>query len=173
MSNTFKRVSVLILLALLTSSASAQFRTNIPPTRIKDSVARNQNSSLSSLLNSDRLSMHHSFSLGMASMEGTAGSILEGFIIMWLFMMTAMMLPSAAPFISLYSGMVSSNRLPRLFLFGAGYMLIWGFSGFPAFGLALGVDEIVQEKSSFGTVLACVVFVFCICCAFGGVSPPP
>ena len=100
-------------------------------------------------------------SLGMASMEGTAGSNFEGFIIMWLFMMTAMMLPSAAPFISLYSGMVSSNRLPRLFLFGAGYMLIWGFSGFPAFGLALGVDEIVQEKSSFGTVLACVVFVFC------------
>ena len=74
MSNTFKRASVLILLGLLTSSASAQFRTNVPTTRIKDSVARNQNSSLSSLLNSDRLSMHHSFSLGMASMGGFAAS---------------------------------------------------------------------------------------------------
>ena len=74
MSNTFKRASVLILLGLLTSSACAQFRTNVPMTRIKDSVARNQNSSLSSLLNSDRLSMHHSFSLGMASMGGFAAS---------------------------------------------------------------------------------------------------
>ena len=74
MNNTLKRVSVLILLGLLASSASAQFRTNVPTTRIKDSVARNQNSSLSSLLNSDRLSMNHSFSLGMASMGGFAAS---------------------------------------------------------------------------------------------------
>ena len=100
-------------------------------------------------------------SLGMASMDGTAGSNFEGFIIMWLFMMTAMMLPSAAPFISLYSDMVNSNRLSRLFLFGSGYLLIWGLSGFPAFGLALGVDEIVQGKSFFGTVLATVIFFFC------------
>ncbi len=74
MSNTFKRVSVLILLGLLTTAASAQFRTNVPTTRIKDAVARNQGSSLSSLLSSDRLSMPHSFSLGMASMGGFAAS---------------------------------------------------------------------------------------------------
>ena len=74
MSNTFKRVLVLILLGLLTNTVSAQFRTNVPTTRIKDAVARNQGSSLSSLLSSDRLSMHHSFSLGMASMGGFAAS---------------------------------------------------------------------------------------------------
>ncbi len=72
--NIFKRVAVLILLGFLTSSTSAQFKTNVPTTRIKDSVARDQNNSLSSLLNSDRMSMHHSFSLGMASMGGFAAS---------------------------------------------------------------------------------------------------
>ena len=74
MSNFFKRVLVLILLGSLSGTASAQFKTNVPTTRIKDSIARNQNSSFSSLFNSDRLSMHHSFSLGMASMGGFAYS---------------------------------------------------------------------------------------------------
>ena len=49
---------------------NAQFRNDVPSIRIKDTIVRNDGSSLSSIINSDRLSMNHSFSLGMASMGG-------------------------------------------------------------------------------------------------------
>ena len=49
---------------------NAQFRNDVPSIRIKDAIVRNNGSSLSSIVNSDRLSMNHSFSLGMASMGG-------------------------------------------------------------------------------------------------------
>lgn len=69
-----KTINILILIVTITCSINAQFRNNIPSPNIKDAITRNQNSSLSSLFNSDRLSMNHSFSLGMASMGGFATS---------------------------------------------------------------------------------------------------
>lgn len=53
---------------------------------------------------------------------------------MWAVMMVGMMLPSAAPAITLYATMVRRNReigttLPSAWLFTAGYLLVWaGFS---------------------------------------------
>ena len=53
--------------------------------------------------------------------------------VMWTVMMVAMMTPSAAPVVLLFAGMQrnkSGRRLPViLFVFGAGYLLVWtGFS---------------------------------------------
>jgi len=54
--------------------------------------------------------------------------------VMWAVMMVAMMTPSAAPVVLLFAGMQrrqSGQRLPViLFIFGAGYLLVW--SGFSA-----------------------------------------
>lgn len=74
MSQTLNRLLLFVLVGTLFSEANAQFRNDVPETRIKDAVARGQSRSLFSLLNSDKLSMHHSFSLGMASMGGFAMS---------------------------------------------------------------------------------------------------
>ncbi len=49
---------------------NAQFRNDVPSIRIKDPIVRNDGSSLSPIIHSDRLSMNHSFSLGMAYMGG-------------------------------------------------------------------------------------------------------
>ena len=61
----FKRI---VVLSLMLVTINAQFRNDVPSIRIKDAIVRNNGSSLSSIINSDRLSMNHSFSLGMASM---------------------------------------------------------------------------------------------------------
>jgi len=63
----FKRILILFLMLV---AINAQFRNDVPSIRIKDTIVRNDGSSLSSIINSDRLSMNHSFSLGMASMGG-------------------------------------------------------------------------------------------------------
>ena len=47
---------------------NAQFRNDVPSIRIKDTIVRNDGSSLSSIINSDRLSMNHRFSLSTAAL---------------------------------------------------------------------------------------------------------
>jgi predicted metal-binding membrane protein len=71
---------------------------------------------------------------GMAMpMVWSAGWIVPTFI-MWAIMMVAMMLPSAAPAITLYGSMVRKNRqrgsvLPSVWIFTAGYLAVCtGFS---------------------------------------------
>ena len=73
---------------------------------------------------------------GMAGMPGTMGMDLLAFVAMWGLMMTAMMLPSAAPFASLYARTFSSHALRRTIEFGSGYLIVWTLIGVPAFGLA-------------------------------------
>ena len=98
---------------------------------------------------------------GIGAMPGTMGRDAAAFIVMWTLMMTAMMLPSAAPFASMYSRTIVSNRLPRLLLFAGGYLLVWGAAGLPAFALARGVDEIVRAAPIVGTVAAVTIFAAC------------
>lgn len=59
---------------------------------------------------------------------------------MWTIMMVGMMLPSAAPTITLYGGLVRKHReagsvLPSVWIFAAGYMAVW--TGFSAVATAL------------------------------------
>ena len=74
MHTVFNRLLVFFFIGLMFTGANAQYRHNVPTTRIKDTMAQSQGNSLSSLFNSDRLTMNHSFSLGMASMGGFATS---------------------------------------------------------------------------------------------------
>ena len=65
MHTVFNRLLVFFFIGLMFTGANAQYRHNVPTTRIKDTMAQSQGSSLSSLF---------SFSLGMASMGGFATS---------------------------------------------------------------------------------------------------
>lgn len=96
---------------------------------------------------------------GMWEMPGTMGYSFGAFLAMWTLMMTAMMLPSVIPFASMYSRTVMDARGPRLTGFAAGYLLVWGLSGIPAFALAWIAGEYAGKST--GTALAAAVFATC------------
>ena len=90
----------------------------------------------------------------MSGMPGTMGKDLFAFAGMWGLMMTAMMLPSAAPFATLYSRTFDSHRLQRALQFALGYLVIWTISGVPAFALAWIAGEAATAAPMVGTALA-------------------
>ena len=95
---------------------------------------------------------------GMGGMPGTMGMDLLAFIAMWGLMMTAMMLPSAAPFATLYWRTFQSDRVMHAVQFVGGYLLVWTLVGVPAFGLAWLAGEAARAEPAVGTALAVTVF---------------
>jgi predicted metal-binding membrane protein len=96
---------------------------------------------------------------GRWDMPGTMGYALPAFMGMWALMMAGMMLPSVAPFASMYSRTVTERRFLRLVLFAAGYLAVWSLMGIPAFGLARLADE--YAGGDVGTALAAGAFAAC------------
>jgi predicted metal-binding membrane protein len=93
----------------------------------------------------------------MGSMPGAMGLGLPAFVVMWTAMMAAMMLPSVAPFGSLYARTVQTRRPLRLGLFVLGYLLVWGAAGVPAYGLAWLAGEAAGHGEA-GTAMAVAIF---------------
>jgi predicted metal-binding membrane protein len=73
---------------------------------------------------------------GMDSSPGAALGTLGWFIGVWIVMMAAMMLPSVAPTVALYSKMTKTREPAAPLLFTSGYLLVWGATGLLAYGLA-------------------------------------
>lgn len=99
--------------------------------------------------------------LDMGNMPGTMGLGLPEFLVMWTLMMAAMMFVSAAPFASMYARTVQERRFPRLALFAAGYLAVWGATGFPAYGLAWLGGEAAGAAEWIGISLAAGIFLAC------------
>src|SRR5262249_5265040 len=60
------------------------------------------------------------------------------FVVMWVIMMVAMMLPTAAPMILTFHKVQAANRQPRdafvsTWVFVAAYLMVWGFAGLAAY----------------------------------------
>ena len=75
----------------------------------------------------------------MRGMDGgpwTGLGTLAWFLGIWVVMMAAMMFPSVAPTVALYSRMTRRRSLIAPFLFAAGYLIAWAAVGALAFGLA-------------------------------------
>jgi predicted metal-binding membrane protein len=70
------------------------------------------------------------------------------FIAVWIVMMAAMMFPSVAPTVALYSRMTRTRSPVSPFMFTAGYLVTWAAAGVLAFSTAALVD------SMWGDVLA-------------------
>jgi predicted metal-binding membrane protein len=83
---------------------------------------------------------------GMDEGPGTALGALGWFLGVWVVMMAAMMFPSVAPTVALYSRMTERRApLPPL-VFAAGYLLTWTAAGVLAYGLVdLGRDLLGNE----------------------------
>ena len=97
----------------------------------------------------------------MGSMPGTMGMSFIGFLAMWSLMMTAMMLPSAAPFASLYWRTFHTRPSARAAEFVSGYLVVWTLTGVPAFGLAWLAGEAASASSTVGTAFAATIFAAC------------
>jgi predicted metal-binding membrane protein len=85
---------------------------------------------------------------GMDAGPGTDLGALGWFLGVWVVMMAAMMLPSLAPTVALYTTMTRRRGLSRPLLFATGYLLVWGAAGLAAYGL------FVLAGSLFGDDLA-------------------
>jgi predicted metal-binding membrane protein len=85
---------------------------------------------------------------GMDAGPGTDLGALGWFLGVWVVMMAAMMFPSLAPTVALYTTMTRRRGAGRALLFTTGYLLVWGTAGLAAYGLfELG-------RNIFGGVLA-------------------
>jgi predicted metal-binding membrane protein len=76
----------------------------------------------------------------MQGMDGGAWTELgtfAWFVGVWVVMMAAMMFPSVAPTVALYSKLTRSRSLTAPLVFTSGYLLVWSAVGVLAFALAL------------------------------------
>jgi len=96
--------------------------------------------------------------MGMGAMPGTMRMSLVSFVIMWTFMMAAMMLPSVGPFVGMYSTTVTSHRGPRLAGLGAGYIGVWSAVGIVAFALASVFENLAADRPTAARAVAVVTF---------------
>lgn len=74
-------------------------------------------------------------------------SAAPSFLVMWIVMMAAMMLPSLAPMLWRYRQAVGPSRADQLtFLVGAGYFAVWSLIGLIVFVLGTALAEIVMQR---------------------------
>jgi predicted metal-binding membrane protein len=90
----------------------------------------------------------------MGSMPGSMGLGAGSFAAVWALMMAAMMLPSVAPFASLYSRTFTGARGARLAAFASGYLIVWTLAALPAYGLARLADRLPGAHPAVATGLA-------------------
>jgi predicted metal-binding membrane protein len=83
------------------------------------------------------------------------------FVGVWSLMMTAMMLPSTAPFAALYTRTLTDHRPRRIAELAVGYLLVWTIAAVPAYALAWLAGELVGTRPAAVRVLAAVIFAAC------------
>jgi predicted metal-binding membrane protein len=84
------------------------------------------------------------------------------FVGVWVVMMAAMMLPSVAPTVALYSRMTRPRMPLAPVAFTIGYLLTWTFAGVAAFGIAAGATAVAGDTLAWdnaGRSLAGVTLV--------------
>jgi predicted metal-binding membrane protein len=74
---------------------------------------------------------------------------LTAFVIAWLVMMAAMMLPSAAPLVLLYRVAGPGARAINTVFLAAGYLIVWAAFGLPTFA----VEQMVMTGASTGSMV--------------------
>jgi len=86
---------------------------------------------------------------GMDNGPWTALGGFGWFVGVWVVMMAAMMLPSVAPTVALYSRMTKQRSPLSPVGFVAGYLLTWGAAGVAAFGIAAAATRIGGDQLSW------------------------
>jgi predicted metal-binding membrane protein len=82
---------------------------------------------------------------GMDNGPWTGLGAVSWFLGVWVVMMAAMMFPSVAPTVALYSRMTRNRSLLLPIVFAAGYLVTWAVTGAVAFALVTGVGRISDD----------------------------
>jgi predicted metal-binding membrane protein len=82
---------------------------------------------------------------GMDNGPWTSLGAVGWFLGVWVVMMAAMMFPSVAPTIALYSRMTRQRSLQLPIVFTSGYLVTWAAAGAVAFALVTGVGRISDD----------------------------
>ena len=83
---------------------------------------------------------------GMDAGPGTDLGALGWFLGVWVVMMAAMMFPSVAPTVALYTTMTRRRGIDLPLLFVAGYLMVWGAAGLVAYGLFKLGDSLFGDQ---------------------------
>ena len=96
----------------------------------------------------------------MGVMAGTMGLAVPAFLLVWLLMMVAMMLPAVTPVARLYLRTIGPDRRAlRVAGFLSGYLLVWTAAGLPAFGMAWGAQRLATDHAGAARLAAAGTFV--------------
>jgi predicted metal-binding membrane protein len=104
---------------------------------------------------------------GMDTGPGADLGTLGWFLGVWVVMMAAMMLPSVAPTVALYSRMTRRSAPVAPLLFAAGYLLAWVAPGVLAYGVSAGARSLIGSSLAWnnggrwlagGTLLLAAVY---------------
>jgi predicted metal-binding membrane protein len=79
---------------------------------------------------------------GMDNGPWTGLGAVGWFLTVWVVMMAAMMFPSVAPTVALYSRLTRRRSLSAPLLFAMGYLLTWAAAGVGAFAIGVAVNSI-------------------------------
>src|SRR5207244_7453855 len=93
---------------------------------------------------------------GMDQGFGTNPGTLGWFLGVWFVMMAAMMLPSVAPTVALYSRITRSRAPLAPLAFTSGYLLTWGAAGLLAFGVASLIGGLFRDQLMWDRGGSCV-----------------
>jgi predicted metal-binding membrane protein len=104
----------------------------------------------------------------MGIMPGTMGLGFVGFIGVWTLMMAAMMLPSIAPFATLYATTMRNHRARRVLLLAVGYLAVWAGAGAVGFAAAAAADRLAADVPGWAQATA---IASCIVCGVYQLTP--
>jgi len=82
---------------------------------------------------------------GMDAGPWTTLGSLGWFLGVWIIMMAAMMFPSIAPTVALYSRITKERSPLRPWLFAAGYLLTWTAAGLVAYGIGVTAARVLGD----------------------------
>jgi predicted metal-binding membrane protein len=100
----------------------------------------------------------------MGNGPGTMGLTVLPFLGLWVVMLSAMMLPSAAPVAVLWMRLIGgaatgSSRVLRMVLFLCGYLLVWAAFGAVAFAALTGTGRLLSASPTAAKWLGVSIFI--------------
>jgi predicted metal-binding membrane protein len=91
-------------------------------------------------------------------MDTQSTTSLAAFLIAWVAMMAAMMLPAVLPVVGRYARAAAGNAIPAI-LFVAGYLAVWTAVGIPAFVASTRLNPVMHSCPWVGRVAGAVALL--------------
>ncbi len=92
------------------------------------------------------------------AMDTQSTMSLAAFLIAWVAMMAAMMLPGVLPVVGRYARAAAGNAVPAI-VFVAGYLAVWSVVGLPAFVASTRLNPVMHTYPWVGRVAGAVALV--------------